>query len=63
MVLAPLATIRLTGYTRLLVLLLFALWLVGAANAGVAMGAVERAVVSLRGRTRRNPYARAAAAG
>jgi hypothetical protein len=58
MVLAPLATIRLTGYTRLLVLLLFALWLGGAANAGV-----ERAVVSLRGRTRRNPYARAAAAG
>ena len=63
MVPAASATSRFTGYARLLVLLLLALWLGGAANAGVAMGAVERVVVSLRGRTRRNPYARAAAAG
>jgi hypothetical protein len=63
MVPAASATSRFTGYARLLVLLLLALWLGGAANAGVAMGAVERAVVSLRGRTRRNPYAGAAAVG
>jgi hypothetical protein len=61
MVIATPATRRFTGYTRLLVLLVLAFWLGGAANASVAMGAVDRALVSLRGRTRRNPYAGAAA--
>jgi hypothetical protein len=54
---------RFTGYARLLVLLLLALWLGGAVNGGVAMGAVDRVVLSLSGRTRRHPYAGAAVAG
>jgi hypothetical protein len=57
------ATRHFTGCARLLVLLLLALWLGGVANAGVAMGAVDRVVLSLSGRTRRHAYAGAAVAG
>jgi hypothetical protein len=63
MVPAAPATRRFTGYARLLVLLLLALWLGGAVNGGVAMGAVDRVVLSLSGRTRRHAYAGAAVAG
>jgi hypothetical protein len=49
MVAARPATRRFTGYARFAAMLMLALWLGGAANAWVAMGAAQRAAVSLRG--------------
>jgi hypothetical protein len=56
-------TRRFAGYLRLLALLMLALWLGGAANASVAMGAVDRVVLSLSTRTSQRAYARAGVAG
>ena len=42
------ATRHLTGYAGFAAMLMLALWLGGAANACVAMGAVQRAAASLR---------------
>lgn len=42
------APLDLTGYAGFAAMLMLALWLGGAANAWVAMGAVQRAAASLR---------------
>ncbi|MGD1034341.1 MAG: hypothetical protein ABR977_07900 [Candidatus Dormibacteria bacterium] len=54
------ATRRLTGYAGIAAMLMLALWLGGAANACVAMGAVQRAAASLRFWSSRHPYVRVA---
>jgi len=54
---------RLTGYAGLVTMLMLALWLGGAANACVAMGAAQRAVASLRLWSSRGPGVRAGVAG
>ena len=43
------ATRRFTGYAGLAAMLMLAFWLGGAANAWMAMGAAQRAAVSVRG--------------
>ncbi|HAW10633.1 MAG: hypothetical protein ABSC16_03230 [Candidatus Dormibacteria bacterium] len=56
-------TTRFTGYAGFVTMLLLALWLGGAANAWVTMGAVQRAAASLRLWSSRRPYVRAGVAG